>query len=122
MRRRAAFAIALVALASCTAKDNETERNRVVVEDFAKLFYTERNVRAAFEKHVAPRYIQHNPGIGDGRSAAIAALEPIFSRAGAQFDVKRILVDGNLAAIHLFGRGDPRTAGAAVADMVHQRL
>ena len=31
--------------------------------------------------------------------------------------MKRILVDGDLAAIHLFGCGDPSTPGAAVVDL-----
>lgn len=94
-----------------------TERNRAIVRDFARTFYAERDVERAFLKHVAPDYIQHNPGIPDGRQAAIDALKPMFSRAGARFDVKRIIVDGDMAVIHLFGRGDPATSGAAVADI-----
>ena len=43
--------------------------NRNIVTDFARLFYTERDVVRAFETHVAADYIQHNPGIADGREA-----------------------------------------------------
>ncbi len=111
-----AAAAALLAGCSAAAEPDPSDRNRAVIEDFATLFYERRDVRAAFEKHVAPDYIQHNPGIADGREAAIEALEPMFSRKGARFEVKRILVDGDLAAIHLFGQGDPATRGAAVAD------
>lgn len=107
----------LAALAACSAPLSETERNRAVVTDFARMFYAERDVKGAFEKHVVPEYIQHNAGIGDGRDAAIAALTPMFSAPGATFEVKRIIVDGNMAAIHLFGRGDPKTSGATVADI-----
>lgn len=106
----------LALLGACSTARDETARNRAVIEDFARIFYAEKDVRRAFEAHVAPDYIQHNPGIADGREAAIAALAPMFSRPGARFDVKRILVDGDLAAIHLFGQGDPATPGAAVAD------
>lgn len=66
---------------------------------------------------VAFDYIEHNPGIADGRDEAIAALQPMFARAGATFDVKRIIVDGDYAVIHLHGRGDSATAGGAVADI-----
>jgi len=111
-----AAAAALLAGCSAAAAPDPSDRNRAVIEDFATLFYERRDVRAAFEKHVAPDYIQHNPGIADGREAAIEALGPMFSRKGARFEVKRILVDGDLAAIHLFGQGDPATRGAAVAD------
>lgn len=95
----------------------DTERNRAIIGDFARIFYAEKNVRRAFMTYVVPDYIQHNPGIADGRDAAIAALEPMFSKAGASFDVKRIIVDGDYAVIHLHGRADPASAGGAVADI-----
>ena len=120
MRNKTLFlALAAALTYACTAAPlaSPTEANRAIVEDFARIFYTERDVRRAFERHVAPDNIQHNPGIADGREAAIKALTPMFSRPEARFEVKRILVDGDLAAIHLFGRGDPATPGAAVADI-----
>lgn len=112
------LALASLAMASpALAHTSETERNRKVIEDFVHSFYEKRDVEAAFKAHVVPDYIQHNPGIADGRQAAIDALKPMFSSSGARFDVKRIVVDGQYAVIHLFGRGDPNTPGAAVADI-----
>ena len=94
-----------------------TERNRAVVLDFIELFYHQRQVRRAFEKHVGDVYIQHNPNIPDGREAAIAMLEPLFASPGASFDIKRVLVDGDLAAVHLHGRRSAQGSGGAVVDM-----
>jgi predicted SnoaL-like aldol condensation-catalyzing enzyme len=91
--------------------------NRAVIEDFVELFYRRRDVRAAFERHVATDYIQHNPGIADGRDAAIAALEPKFSSPGFSADIKLVLVDGEYAAIHLHARSEPGERGGAVADL-----
>lgn len=99
----------------------ETERNRAVITDFARLFYAEKQVRTAFERYVAADYIQHNPGIADGRAAAIAALEPKFSSPSARFAVKRILVDGEYAMIHLHARPDEQSRGGAVADIYRLR-
>lgn len=99
------------------ADETTTEANRRIVSDFARLFYTERNVREAFMTYVAADYIQHNPGIADGRDAAIEALEPKFSNASASFDIKRVIVDGEHAVIHLHGRPDPSSPGGAVADI-----
>jgi predicted SnoaL-like aldol condensation-catalyzing enzyme len=91
--------------------------NRALVSRFVEQFYAHKDVNGAFETYVADNYIQHNPGLPDGRAAAQAALAPMFATAGAQFDVKHVLVDGNLALIHLFGRGDPNTSGASVVDL-----
>lgn len=50
------------------------------LEDFCTLLYRRKQVRAAFERHVAPDYIQHSSGMAPGREAAIAVLEPMFAR------------------------------------------
>jgi predicted SnoaL-like aldol condensation-catalyzing enzyme len=95
----------------------QTMANRSIVKDFVELLYVRRAVRLAFERHVAIDYIQHNPSLPDGREEAIELLEPMFSSAAFTLDVKRILVDGNLAAIHLHARPTPDVLGGAVVDI-----
>ena len=93
-----------------------TAVTRAIITDFARLFYVERDVRTAFETFVAPCYIQHNPGIPDGRDAAIAALVPMLSDPDFHADLKRVLADGDYGVIHLHGyRGNQR--GGAVMDL-----
>lgn len=92
-----------------------TEANRLVIEDFARIFYAERNVPEAFAAHVAEVYIQHNPTLGDGRDAAVEMLTDKFATPGAIFDVQRILVDEDLAVIHIKASFPGRPV-AAVAD------
>ena len=92
------------------------ELNRAIITEFAEIFYHERNVRKAFEKFVsAEQYIQHNPTIANGRESAINALHDKFSHPNANFEIKKILVDGNLAVVHVraFPSGGKE---AAVAD------
>ena len=96
---------------------NLTEFNRRIVEDFAEMFYRRKEVRRAFMKYVIEDYIQHNPNIPDGRDAAIEALEQKFSEPQASFDIKRILVDDDLAAIHLHGQLSADNLGGAVVDL-----
>lgn len=93
--------------------------NRRVIGDFARLLYGDKDVRAAFERYVAADYIQHNPGILDGRDAAIAKLAPMFADPERTFDVQRILVDSDHAAIHVKVTAPmpPGSTGAAVADI-----
>lgn len=98
------------------AADNRAADNRAAVTEFARLFYTERDVRAAFEAFVVEDYIQHNPSMPDGREAAVRMLEPKFSTPGARFDIERILVDGDLALIHVRATF-PGSPVAAVADI-----
>ncbi|MBU6207268.1 MAG: nuclear transport factor 2 family protein [Alphaproteobacteria bacterium] len=90
---------------------------REMIEDFADLFYRQRQPRLAFEKYVSPNYIQHNPNLLDGPESALEMLEPMFAREGAQFEVKRIIVEAPFAVIHLHGRADAATLGGAVADI-----
>lgn len=122
MRLATTLAAALLLLASHTnagAKPHLTltEENRHIITEFARIFYTEKNVKKAFETYVSGQYIQHNPNIADGREAAIAALAPKFSAPGARFDIRHLIVDGNMAVIHLRGRPSPEALGGAVADI-----
>ncbi len=94
-----------------------SSRNRQIVTTFADLFYNQRKVRDAFEGFVAEHYTQHNPNIADGREAAIAALTPLFSRTDIQFKIRRILVDGDHAAIHLHAISPDTPRGTSVVDM-----
>lgn len=91
---------------------------RQVVERFGALFYGERKVREAFMEWVKPDYIQHNPLAADGRDAAIAALEPfVASRPGLRYDVKRIIAEGDLVAVHNHAKFTPEDRGLAVVDI-----
>jgi predicted SnoaL-like aldol condensation-catalyzing enzyme len=85
--------------------------NRQIVEKFVEIFYRQKDVRKAFMEYVVEDYIQHNPNIPDGREAAIEFLEPKFSNPNSSFEIKRILVDGDLALVHLHGRMSPDSLG-----------
>jgi predicted SnoaL-like aldol condensation-catalyzing enzyme len=105
--------------AAMASADSPALDNRAIIEKFADLFYRQKNVAEAFATYVAPDYVQHNPGLTDGRDAAIAALTPLFAREDHAFMVERILVDGDFAAIHIrvTSPTPPGTHGAAVVDL-----
>ena len=93
--------------------------NRQIVERFIDLFYRQGRVREAFETYVHEDYIQHNPLAPDGRAAAIAALEPYFaSQPQAVREIHRIIVDGDLAAVHVRARQNPEDRGFAIVDIL----
>jgi predicted SnoaL-like aldol condensation-catalyzing enzyme len=90
---------------------------RAAFEQFVDLFYSQKRVADAFALLVAEDYRQHNPNIADGRAAAVAALTPKFDDApDARFEVQRILVDGDLAMVHVRAE-TPGAPVAAVADI-----
>ncbi|WP_336979614.1 nuclear transport factor 2 family protein [Altererythrobacter fulvus] len=95
----------------CTTRD--------VANGFIPLFYEQGKVREAYETWVAEDYIQHNPHATDGRDAAIAFLEPFYQRNPThRMTVHRVLVDGDLIAVHLHGQTGPDDRGAAAVDIL----
>jgi predicted SnoaL-like aldol condensation-catalyzing enzyme len=93
-----------------------------LVSRFMTAFYIEKKVRLAFETYVAPGYIQHNPYAATGRDAAIAFLEKfVADNPGQKTDIRRIIADGDLVAVHSHGwseSGDEAAKrGFAVVDI-----
>ena len=92
---------------------------RQVVTRFMTQFYIQKDVRGAFERWVDPGYVQHNPMAQTGRDAAIGFLEPFFkSNPQVHYEIKRIIADGPLVAVHshgFFKAGDP---GVAIVDIL----
>jgi predicted SnoaL-like aldol condensation-catalyzing enzyme len=91
--------------------------NRAAFEHFCDLFYTQKRVADAFAYLVSNDYRQHNPEIADGPAAAVEALTPKFDGSpDAWFEIQRILVDGDLAMVHVKA-SRPGRPDAAVADI-----
>ncbi|KAH7002466.1 hypothetical protein EDB80DRAFT_809474 [Ilyonectria destructans] len=84
-----------------TRGDASLESIQLAMNDFAYMFYTEKNVKAAFKQYVASNYVQHNPGIADGRDAAITALEPLFGSSDHGFNIARVMVGNEYTTIHI---------------------
>lgn len=93
------------------------EANRATMRAFVETAYGQKQVRTAYETWVAPDLIQHNPSIADGREAAIAELEGLLRQPSAHFDVKHVVVDGDMAAVHFRGNLGVGTAGAVVIEL-----
>jgi predicted SnoaL-like aldol condensation-catalyzing enzyme len=87
---------------------------RAFFESFVDLMYRRRDVRAAFDSYVAEDYVQHNPSLADGRAPARDALAEKFTQPGFSIDVVRMLVDGDLCALHLRPCHDGVPAAAVV--------
>ena len=74
------------------------------------------NVRAAYEKFVAPDFIHHNQHFkGDRQSLLLAMEEASRTHPNKAIDVKYIYQDGDVVITHsLVTRQDPEAPGIAV--------
>jgi predicted SnoaL-like aldol condensation-catalyzing enzyme len=109
MRLHSRFAACLAGAALCAAlapaahAADPADVNRATMRAFVDTAYGQKQVRKAYEAYVVPDLVQHNPNIADGREAAIAEIEGLLKNPAAHFDVKHIVIDGDMAAVHFRG-------------------
>ena len=92
----------------------ETAANKELVTAFVKGVFEQHKVREFSDRYLADHYIQHNPWIGDGKAPFVSFFEQLFKDdPSAEYEVKRVIADGDLVAVHLRSQqsGQPENAG-----------
>jgi predicted SnoaL-like aldol condensation-catalyzing enzyme len=128
MRVGALVATALL-LAGCTSARSDTKStpasaaaaasvaaNKKLVVDFYRVTFVDKQVREGFERYVAAEYIQHNPLVPTGREAAVKALTPRVTKESIA-DIKRVIAEGDLVALHVHSRANAQDRGRAIVDI-----
>ncbi|MFD4676093.1 nuclear transport factor 2 family protein [Lentzea sp. NPDC058450] len=93
---------------------------RVVTAQFAAATVA-RDV-TAFDRNVAPGYVQHNPGVANGLTALKDFFRELYTiNPALSGTVARIVVQGDYAVVHSHFQLDPQGPGVNVMDVFRVR-
>ena len=97
---------------------SQTEKNKKIAVAFLNMIFNEHKVAEAFKLYSVPDYKQHNPYAASGAQAAINFLGPYLKQnPEASTDIKRVIAEGDLVAIHNNPKQNPKDRGRAVVDI-----
>jgi len=120
MRALAAVVAMLLLLGSLTSvrAQSKTEENKKIAVAFLTMIFNEHKVAEAFERYSVPDYKQHNPYAASGAKPAIDFLGGyVKQNPEARTEIKRVIADGDLVAIHNNPKQNATDRGRAVVDI-----
>lgn len=80
---------------------SDIERNKRNAQAFYELMFNDCRPREAIERYTGDVYIQHNPEVGDGKTAFIEYFERMNKEyPGKKVHFKRAIAEGDLVVLH----------------------
>jgi predicted SnoaL-like aldol condensation-catalyzing enzyme len=99
---------------------NAHEHNaaKKIVTDFFDLAFVQKKPTIAAKQYISPKtYIQHNPEAANGREAFIKGFGAYVESTAYQCEIKRVIADGDLVAVHSHCKASAKDVGSAVVDI-----
>ena len=79
----------------------QLERNKKNAMAFYDLMFNQNRPADAIEEYVGDVYVQHNPGVGDGKQAFIDYFTRMASECqGKRVHFRRAIAEGNFVMLH----------------------
>jgi predicted SnoaL-like aldol condensation-catalyzing enzyme len=89
-----------------------------LVTAFYKMTFYDHKVTEAFKTYVGASYKQHNSLVPDGIEPSVAFLSKRFeTNPQAINEIKRVIADGDLVAVHVHSRLNDADRGRAIVDI-----
>jgi predicted SnoaL-like aldol condensation-catalyzing enzyme len=95
----------------------DLEANKKIVVDFYEKGLNQKDYDAA-AKYFGPRYVQHNPGAGNGPEGfkrLVGFLKEKFPNS--RNEIKRVIAEGDLVVLHVHSKRSPEDRGRAIVDI-----
>lgn len=122
MRKALGIALAAILVMGMAGKMDEKakqeEANKELVLALFNTLFIEHKVDEAVDKYIHPDYIQHNPMAATGAEPLRQFFKEYYKNVPtATAELKRVLADGDLVALHYNAKQRPDDRGLAVVDI-----